>query len=50
MFAKVLLFFLIAGVFAGDPIVEQEEDDIEIIDVSAPSVGGQGDGIPDFEN
>ena len=29
MFAKVLLFLLIAGVFAEDPIVEGEEDDIE---------------------
>merc|ERR1712158_71830 len=26
MFTKILLFFLIAGVFAEDPIVEREED------------------------
>merc|ERR1712223_1514729 len=29
MFTKILLFFLIAGVFAEDPIVEREEDDEE---------------------
>merc|ERR1711994_403679 len=29
MFTKILLFFLIAGVFAEDPIVEREEDDDE---------------------
>ena len=29
MFTKIFLFFLIAGVFAEDPIVEREEDDEE---------------------